>query len=328
MNVHPSKIDHVANKALFFAELAPTPTTIKETGLSESFLGDLIVKHLADAGVLSLPVLSERLALPGKIVESLLSFLRAEARVEVLGGNDASGSLRFNLTSRGRETAIDAMARNGYIGPAPIPLQEYARVVREQTVHGLNVTRDDMSLAFADVVLKESLLDQLGPSVNSGRAIFIYGPAGTGKTYITQRLSRLFSDEVLIPYAIAINESSVAVFDPVKHKRVDHDIVEDQAAPNLRFKTQHDKRWVCCERPVLISGGELTSDMLEVQLEPLSRSYQAPLQLKANNGLFIIDDMGRQRVATGSGVQPLDRAHGRREGLSESGFGSTLQRTV
>ncbi|MGI9326590.1 MAG: AAA family ATPase [Pseudomonadales bacterium] len=272
------------------------PTTIEETGLSESFLGDLISKHLLDSGILSLPQLSDRMALPGRVVEVVVAFLRGEARVEVLAGNDSAGSLRYNLTSRGRQGAIDAMARNGYVGPAPIPLNDYARVVREQSVHNANINRDDMRIAFADIVLKESLLDQLGPSVNSGRAIFIYGPAGTGKTYITQRLSRLFTDEVLIPYAISVNETVVAVFDPIQHRRIEHED-EGQESKGLMFKSQYDKRWVCCERPVLISGGELTADMLEVQLEGLTKSYQAPLQLKANNGIFIIDDMGRQRVA-------------------------------
>lgn len=292
---HPSRIEPISEKFLRFAQLAPTPTSVKDTGLSESMLGDLVLKHLLESGVLSLPTISERLALPGKVTEEILNFLRSEARIEILAGVEADNSLRYNLTGRGRQTALDAMARNGYVGPAPVPLHEYAKVVRQQTIHTGAVTRENVRHAFSDLVIKGALLDQLGPSVNSGRAIFIYGPAGTGKTYITQRLSRLFSDEVLIPHAISVNETTVAVFDPVKHRRVDHDFgaVDNQA---LLFKRQFDRRWVCCERPVIISGGELTSDMLEVQLEPQTKSYQAPLQLKANNGLFIIDDMGRQRV--------------------------------
>lgn len=274
------------------AELAPAPTTLEETGLSESFLGDLVTKHLLDGGVLSLPQLSERLALVGKLVEQVVQFLRAEALVEVLAGTDEAGSLRFSLTDRGRRSAQDGMQRNGYVGAAPVPLQQYTNIVRQQTVHDGHVTRDEMEIAFADVVLRDGVLDQIGPSLNSGRAIFIYGPAGTGKTYIAQRLSRLFTDEVLIPHAIAINESVVAIFDPVMHKP----IVREDETPNMLFKTRHDARWMSCERPVLISGGELTAEMLEVQMEPMVKEYRAPLQLKANNGIFIIDDMGRQRI--------------------------------
>ena len=287
----PPKFDGLSQPQLSMNELAPTPTTVAETGLSESAIADLICKHLMDGGVLNLQQLSERLALIDKLVLEVLHFLRSEARVEVLAGMDGSGALRYSLSERGRRSAVEAMARNGYLGPAPVPLQQYAKVVRAQTIHGRGVTRDQMKLAFADVVVKESVLDQLGPSLNSGRAIFIYGPAGTGKTYIAQRLMRLFQDEVLIPHAIAVNESTIAVFDPVQHSPIVR-----WGGPELRYKQRHDQRWVRCERPTLITGGELTADMLDVQFEPLLREYRAPLQLKANNGIFIIDDMGRQRM--------------------------------
>ena len=276
-----------------FSALAPPPTSIGETGLSESFLGDLVCKHLLNSGVLSLFELVERVALTGKVLQDLMQFLRAEARVEVLAGTDNPDELRYSLTNRGRQTALDAMARNGYIGPAPVTLQQYASVVRKQTIHSANVTKSDMRAAFSDVVLKETLLDQLGPSLNSGRAIFIYGQAGTGKTYITQRLAKLFRDAVLIPHAIAVNDTVIAVFNPVKHKPIE----QSQAPRELVFTSRYDDRWVSCERPVLISGGELHSDMLDVQLEPLVKEYRAPLQLLANNGVFIIDDMGRQRIS-------------------------------
>ena len=278
------------------AQLAPTPTTVKETGLTLSFLGELVAKHLHDGGVLSLGALCARLALTGKVLTEILQFLRAEARIEVLGGaGKEAASLRYNLTDRGRQAAIDSLSRSGYVGPAPIPLHIYNSVVRTQTIHQGAVSRDEMKNAFRDVVVRDSVLDQLGASMNSGRAVFIYGHAGTGKTYITQRLSRLFHDEVLIPHAIAVNDSVIAVFDPVLHKKLDRDSLK--LSDDLVFRERYDERWVPCERPVLISGGELTGDMLEIQLEPLVKEYRAPLQLKANNGIFIIDDMGRQRVS-------------------------------
>ncbi len=275
--------------------LAPRPSRVSETGLSETFLADLLSKHLLEAGVLTLSELSNRIALAGPVVEALLQFLRKEARVEVRGpaGTGSMGHLRYALTERGRAAAVDAMFRSGYVGPAPVPLDYYTRVVRAQTVHDRSVTRPAMQQAFDGIVLKDGLLDQLGPALNSGRAIFIYGPAGTGKTYITQKLMRLFPQVTLLPYAIAINETVIEVFDPVIHQQVDLELV----SPNLMLETGFDARFICCKRPVVISGGELTADMLDVHFDATSKHYQAPLQLKANNGIFIIDDMGRQRVA-------------------------------
>ncbi|MCZ6709957.1 MAG: AAA family ATPase, partial [Gammaproteobacteria bacterium] len=152
----------------------------------------------------------------------------------------------------------------------------------------------DMHHAFKDVVLSEDLLDRLGPSLNSGRAIFIYGPAGTGKTYVTQRFLRVFKEGVFIPKAILINDSVLPLYDPVIHKPIEP---RDSIDGSLSVVDASDERFVYCERPAIIVGGELTASMLEVQYDAHNREYRAPLQLKANNGIFILDDMGRQRVA-------------------------------
>jgi predicted ATPase with chaperone activity len=276
-------------------KLAKRPNSIEETGLSESFLSDLIGKHLLDGGVLTLANLTERVALSGPILEKILDFMRAEAHVEIRGiaADGSVANLRYALTDRGREAAKDALLRSGYIGPAPVPLKDYVRVAQAQTVHGRNIDAEDMKKAFAGVVLRDAIRDRVGPALNSGRAIFIYGHAGTGKTYITQQLVRLFPDETLIPYAISINESIVEVFDPVLHRIKDMGVGDS----NIMLTKGHDPRYACCERPAVISGGELTADMLDIHYDHSTRRYQAPLQLKANNGVFIIDDMGRQRIA-------------------------------
>ncbi len=275
--------------------LAKRPTTIADTGLSESFLSDLVAKHLLDGGVLTLADLTERVKLSGPILESILDFMRAEARVEIRGiaADGSAANLRYALTDRGRNSAQDAMLRSGYVGPAPVPLEDYVKVAQAQTVHGRNVNAEDMKKAFAGVVLRDDIRDKIGPALNSGRAIFIYGHAGTGKTFITQQLVRLFPDETLIPYAIAVNENVVEVFDPVLHRIIDMGIGKS----NIMLSKGHDPRYACCERPAVISGGELTADMLDIHYDHSTRRYQAPLQLKANNGVFIIDDMGRQRIA-------------------------------
>ncbi|WP_087500338.1 AAA family ATPase [Pseudomonas sp. SID14000] len=276
--------------------LAPQPRTVCETGLTESFLGDLLCKHLHDAGTLDLSRLVERLALTGAVVEEVLAFLRKDGRVEVLGqvGVQTGGQvLRYGLTERGRGTARDALARSGYIGAAPFPVSAYRDLLKLQTIHHGRISTQDMHAAFAGVVLSESMLDQLGVALNSGRAIMIYGPAGTGKTYVSSRLIRLFAEAIWVPHAIEINESVIEVYDPQVHQRLE----EQGQSASLLLNEGIDRRLVRCKRPVVITGGELGMEQLDVRFDPSTRQYQASLQLKASNGLFIIDDMGRQRMA-------------------------------
>ena len=272
--------------------LAPRPRILEESGLRQTFVVDLLCKHLQSAGVLTLADLVRRVALAGPILERVLGFMKSEGLVEVRSQTKENAGLRYALTDRGRSQALEAMMRSGYVGPAPVPLADYARVVRAKTVHGRSVTREDVEKLFDGLVIKEELVDQLGQSMNSGRSIFIYGPAGTGKTFISQKLARLFHDLTLVPHAILVDQTIVRVFDPMLHKAVN---VND-GANALMLEHGHDPRFVSCERPVIVVGGELTSELLEVQYDPATRQYEAPLQLKANNGLFLLDDLGRQKV--------------------------------
>ena len=272
------------------AALAPRPKSVADTGLRLSLLCDLLEKQLYDAGILTLTALGRRSALAGPILDEALAFLRREGRIEVRGPSPDEATLRYALTERGRSSAQDSLARGGYMGPAPVPLDAYSQIVREQSVHDRMVTRELMRAAFSDVVLDSEMIDRLGPALNSGKAIFVYGEAGTGKTYITQRLSRLVGDAVLVPHAIAIGETITQVFDPAVHIPVSN--------PNsgMLLDHGHDPRFVLCRRPLVVTGGELNLEMLEVQFDPTTRQYRAPLQLKATNGMLIIDDLGRQRV--------------------------------
>ncbi|MCO6059613.1 AAA family ATPase [Pseudomonas sp. MOB-449] len=272
--------------------LAPQPRTIRETGLADNFLGDLVCKHLHDAGVLDMSRLVERLALTGAVLEEVLAFLRKDGRIEVLGQTGGQ-ALRYSLTERGRSAARDALARSGYIGAAPFPVSAYRSLLKVQTIHHGRITTRDMRAAFHGVVLSENMLDQLGVAMNSSRAIMIYGPAGTGKTYISSRLIRLFAEAIWVPYAIVINESVVEIYDPQVHQRLE----DGSNANKLLLDEGIDRRLVCCKRPIVITGGELSMEQLDIRYDPFTRLYQAPLQLKASNGLFIIDDMGRQRMA-------------------------------
>jgi len=272
--------------------LAPRPRTLQDTGLDLHFVTELVAKHLYKGGVLTLSQLAERLALAGSILETVLNFLRKEARIEVLGGAGSDVNLRYALTDRGRSWALEALLKSGYVGPAPVPLASYTEVVRAQSVHRQVVTKTAIRETFAGVVIRESLLDQLGPALHSGRAIFIYGAPGTGKTYVSQRLAKLLGEAVLIPHAIAIEETVVQVFDPVLHQP----LPGSSPASSLMLENGHDPRFVLCRRPAVITGGELTMDMLELQYDEAHKLYRAPLQLKATNGLYLLDDLGRQRI--------------------------------
>jgi hypothetical protein len=283
-----TQIDPMSLRA---GEMAPRPQTIEATGLSSSFLCDLVEKHLFEGGVLTLRELVRRTALSGRLLEDVLNFLRKEGRIEVRTQIADDQGLRYGLTDRGRGSALAALTVSGYIGPAPVPLADYVRIVRMQSVRACSVTREHMHKSFADVIMDPAILDRLGPAVNSGKAIFVYGVPGTGKTFITQKLARLFDDMCLIPHAIAVGDTVVRVYDSSIHKQI------RETAPSVKLNVGHDPRFVVCRRPVVITGGELTADMLEIQYDPASRQYRAPLQLKANGGIFILDDLGRQRVA-------------------------------
>jgi len=274
------------------ARLSPRPTTLEQTGLSLTFLADLLGKHLAQVGVLTTSQVVERMALSGPIIDQLLQFMRAEGRIEVRSRLGLDLELRYGLTDKGRHEATDALNRSGYVGPAPVPLADYVALVRKQSVHQEKVTRQAVHDAFEGMVIAGELLDRLGPALNSRRAIFLYGHAGTGKTYTARRLASVLSGLVLVPHAIAVNDTVVEVFDPLCHEQL---AFSNPPLPTM-LDQGFDPRYVPCERPIVVTGGELSAEMLELQLDPTTRSYSAPIQLKANNGFLLIDDLGRQRV--------------------------------
>ncbi len=270
---------------------AERPCAVADTGLSELYLADLISKHLFESGVLDLRELSDRAALSGGLLEEILAFLRAEGRAEVRGTSPENGMLRFGLTDRGRAAALEAFSRDGYAGPAPVPLAQYSGIVAEQTLRVCSVNRGSIHSAFADTVIRPALLDQLGPALHSARAMFIYGPAGTGKSFIGRRLARLLEGEVLIPHAILVADKAVRCYDPGVHEALEIGL----AVPSIQLDPGHDPRYVRCRRPVVITGGELTLDMLEVQYDPTTRIHRAPLQLRANGGMLLIDGTATRR---------------------------------
>jgi len=274
------------------AAMAPRPTEIRDLGVSRELLGDLLSKHLLRVGRLRTGTLAERLALPGTALQELLHHLRKEGRVEVQAGSAADGDLSYVLSDRGRQLAREAMNRDAYVGPTPVPLNDYVRIVHQQTLRRAPFQRHEMRTAFADVILDPDLIDRLGTALGSGRAILLHGPAGSGKTFAARRLERAMHGTVLVPYALLVNDSIIRLYDPLVHECVE---LVDEASP-LVLDAGIDPRYVCCERPVVYVGGELLGSMLEVERHETTGELRAPLQLKANNGLLIIDDLGRQRI--------------------------------
>jgi hypothetical protein len=272
--------------------IAPTPINIEQTGLPIQLLKELLLKHIHDRAVSSIKQLSKQLKLSGPVIEQTVQLLRDEAMVELSSNNQGDGSLCFRVTERGRFNASIALERSGYIGPAPIPLSRYEAICNSFTLRQHMITKAAVSQAFDNFIIEPNLLDQLGSAFNSRRAIFIYGSAGTGKTYTIGNMVKLFKDRCLVPYAIAIGNNVVQVYDPQIHHAIDN----DNQASGLLYSDSFDQRLVQCQRPVVITGGELTADLLEVQHDPRTKINLAPLQLKANNGIFFIDDIGRQSI--------------------------------
>ncbi|WP_045226556.1 ATPase AAA [Methyloterricola oryzae] len=272
--------------------LAPRPRSVEETGLGRDFLCDLLAKHLYWGGVLDQQQLVQRLALAWPVLETLLQFMRGNGVIEVRSPREGSGLLRYALTERGRNQALDALLKSGYSGRAPVPLPLYQRVVEAQSVHRQRVGRADIVRVFNGMVIRPSVLEQLGPAMHSGRPIFVYGPPGTGKTYISLHLARLLAGTVLIPQSLAVGDYVVQFFDPSLH----HPVADKADPAQLLLDASHDQRFLECQRPVVVTGGELTLDMLELSHDPMTKQYFAPLQLKANNGIYMVDDLGRQRV--------------------------------
>jgi MoxR-like ATPase len=275
------------------------PRTIKETGVRQSVLEDLALKILYLSGPFSVLELSKFTRLSYEVTTELFLRLRTEQLCQVTGMEHNIPNI--SITSQGRTRAMELIGISHYTGPAPVTLETYIDRVRKQSVKNVVVRPADVERAFAHLVIDEKILWQLGTALNSGSSLFLYGPAGTGKTTIAETLTRVVSEEnVWLPHAVEIDGQIVTIYDAAVHNRVADEEPED-----------HDERWVLCNRPAILVGGELTAEMLELEFNPLTKFYVGPVQLKANNGVLIIDDFGRQRLRPeellNRWVVPLDR---------------------
>jgi predicted ATPase with chaperone activity len=284
-------------------EAPSAPETLEQTGLSLGFLGDMVLRTLYTRGGMLGLDLARILCLPFKVIEEALGFLKNEKCLEVLGG-DLIGriSYKFNLTELGRRRAQEAFEMCAYVGPAPVPLEDYVEQTYRQAVTAIDISPEALRAAFSHLVVSEELFNAVGPAVVSGKSVFIYGPPGNGKTSIAQSIGNFMNTcggEIYIPYSFLAEGHIVTVFDNAIHERSDNDDenrMEDNEATIRRLLNTGtvDQRWVRIKRPVIITGGELNLSLLDLKYSSESNFYQAPLHVKANGGVFLIDDFGRQ----------------------------------
>lgn len=273
-------------------EPPPAPRTLADTGLHPDALLQLVVKTLY-GGEATGTQLADRLALPYSVFENLVDHVRAEKLVEVRGTNGTgTAGYRYALTDLGRERARQFQDVSQYVGPAPVPLDQYVAAMRKMSEGRPPVDRARVIEGFSHLVVSPAVLDQLGPAINSNKSIFLYGPPGNGKTVIAEGIGRARGGEMYVPHALDVDGQVIKMYDPVNHQATER---EDMAG-RLLSGTPRDRRWVKVKRPVITAGGELTLDMLDLSFNPISRFYEAPIQLKANGGVFVVDDFGRQRI--------------------------------
>ena len=271
--------------------MAP-PATIAETGLNPETLSQLLLKTLI-AGEASGSSLADQLKLPYSLLEALVQHARVEKLVEVKGTSGVgSAGYRYTLTDLGRDRAQQFMDVCRYVGPAPVPLAQYNAYVKACMASRIPIDRDTLATGFEHLIVNRGMFDQLGPAVNSGKSLFLYGAPGNGKTVVAEGIGRALGTDMYVPHAIDVDGQIITMFDPVNHVRSTPQVESFSVVAGA----SQDQRWERIRRPVVVVGGELTLEMLDLSFNPISKFYEAPIQLKANGGVFVVDDFGRQRI--------------------------------
>jgi hypothetical protein len=262
------------------------PQNLEETGLTSSFVDDQLLKRLFNGGPQTAGSIADHLALPFLLILGNLNELRRLHQTHVLGSAGyGERNYIYTLTEEGESRARSAFERNAYDGPSPVPLNDYIASVKAQSVRDVSVTKHMIEEAFKDLVLHDEIINEIGPAVNAGQSLFFYGAAGNGKTALATRITRAMGSDVFVPFAVEVDASIIELYDPVSHiKTADQD-------DNL------DPRWVRIKRPTVVVGGELKLEQLDLTFSPSRKTYDAPFQMKANTGMFLIDDFGRQQMS-------------------------------
>jgi predicted ATPase with chaperone activity len=268
----------------------PAPRSLEESGLSLDGLVQLSLKTLLFAGELSGTELAARLGLHFPVIAPALEMLKAHRHCEIASGAMlGAASYRYRITDAGRTRASLFLEQNHYVGHAPVPLDQYRRYMLARQANAARATRAEVRRAFSHLVISQRVLDQLGPAINAGHSMFVYGPPGNGKTVISQAIRNLLRDDIAVPHALEVEGNIIRFYDPVSHEAV-----ANGRPDGLFTDAAEDRRWVLCRRPLVMVGGELTLDQLELAYSPSLGFYRAPVQALANGGVLVIDDFGRQ----------------------------------
>jgi hypothetical protein len=270
----------------------PPPATIADSGLNAEVLAQLLLKTLI-SGEASGSRLADQLRVPYSLLDTLIQHARVEKLVEVRGTSGVgTAGYRYILTDLGRDRAQQYMDICRYVGPAPVPLAQYNAYVRACMTARQPVDRDTLATGFEHLIVSRGMFDQLGPAVNSGKSLFLYGKPGNGKTVVAEGIGRALGTEMFVPHALDVDGQIITMFDPVNHQRA----AAVTESVSVVAGASQDQRWERIRRPVVVVGGELTLEMLDLTFNPISKFYEAPIQLKANGGVFVVDDFGRQRI--------------------------------
>lgn len=275
--------------------LAPVPPkSLQEVGLTVVMMRDILLKTMFRTNMDTATGLSRLIALPLTLTQELIDMCRAQRLVEATGTLHANsgGEMGYQLADAGKARALDALSQSEYYGAMPVPLAQYREQTTRQSIRNIQLTRDQLTSAMGHLILPPTLLDQLGPAVSSGRSILMYGPPGNGKSSISNGIRDALGDKIYIPRAVEYAGQVITVYDPIVHSAATESVDD----PNSLRKSgnRFDNRYVLCERPTVITGGELSLDMLDLTYNPTARTYTAPLQMKSSGGVFIVDDLGRQ----------------------------------
>ncbi|WP_323782573.1 ATPase [Leisingera sp.] len=271
----------------------PAPKGLTQMQLPLVMMRDILLKTIFRKNVENVTEIAEAICLPGAVTQELVDIAREQKLLEATGTLNANSGneMGYQLTDAGKSRALDALSQSEYFGAMPVPLDVYREQVKRQSIRNIQVSRDQLTNAMGHLILPSSLLDQLGPAVSAGRSILMYGPPGNGKSSISNGIRDALGDHVYVPRAIEYSGQVITVYDPIVHTEVEQEPEDPNA---LRRRRRFDERYVMCQRPTVITGGELSLDMLDLVYNPTARTYQAPLQLKSTGGIFIVDDLGRQ----------------------------------
>ena len=271
----------------------PPPVSLEDMQLPIVMMRDILIKTMFRKNLDLVTELSAAICLPRAVTQELVDQARGQKLVEATGTLNANNGneMGYQLTDAGKARALDALAQSEYFGAMPVPLTVYREQVKRQSIRNIQITRDQLTGAMGHLILPDSLLDHLGPAVGAGRSILMYGPPGNGKSSISNGIRDAMGDKIYVPRAIEYSGQVITVYDPIVHSKAEQEVDDPNS---LRRKRSFDARYVRCERPTVITGGELSLNMLDLVYNPTARTYQAPLQLKSTGGIFIVDDLGRQ----------------------------------